>query len=73
MSSLDFKLLAHFVAVHFRHVDVQQNQVRRFLVRRRKRQPAPRKRRTSYPCCRSMSSSSFRFAGLSSTIMMLPS
>ena len=28
--------------------------------------------RTSYPCCRSMSSSSFRFAGLSSTIMMLP-
>ena len=63
----------YFVAVHLRHIDVQQNQVRRFLVRRRKRQPA----QTETTALRIVAAeaclpSSFRFAGLSSTTMMLP-
>jgi hypothetical protein len=63
---------AHFVAVHLRHVDVQQNQIRRILHRRRQRQPAQWKRTHFMPLLQSMSSNSFRLAGLSSTIMMSP-
>src|SRR5580704_841555 len=35
---------ADFIAVHFRHIDVQEDQVRRLLSRCRQREPASRKR-----------------------------
>ena len=55
---------AGFVAVQFRHVDVEQNQNRRIPNGGRQCQPTSWKgAHHDSPCCLSMSSSSFRFSG----------
>ena len=43
------EVLAHLVAVHLRHIDVQQDQVRRILPRRQQRQLAARDRADLIP------------------------
>ena len=63
-----FELFAHLVAVHLRHIDVQQDQVRGIPSRAASSASLPPGTgRTLYPRSLSMPASTWRLAGVSST------